>query len=56
MIMERNRSLYKSVLLDIVSWESRERRGNKVDIIRTTAEAWEPSESFSPSAVRENWL
>jgi len=26
--MERNRSLYKSVLLDIVSWESRERRGN----------------------------
>ena len=24
MIIERNRSLYKSVLLDIVSWESRE--------------------------------
>ena len=26
--MEPNRSLYKSVLLDIVSWESRERREN----------------------------
>jgi len=26
--MERNRSLYNSVLLDIVNWESRERRGN----------------------------